>query len=259
MRAYTHVHIHIWAHMCMCIFAYGCMHARIRNKYRMRINEDYMDVIDRQDVANSAGNILDRQLKDDLFCHQIDVMLNTMKPVKLNFWEVSDAIYLVSDDNIKDVISKLSKLYRFSAGINLNWMDTSRVTNMYKLFSVVSTMILDVDISRWDVSHVTDMGYLFAHKKFNGDISKWDVSSVRNMSCMFDGSSFNGDIRSWNICSLKNCQYMFAYSEFNQDISGWDVSHVNSLDRMFIGSYNMYRDLSGWDVTNASYKYQMFT
>jgi hypothetical protein len=60
MRAYTHVHIHIWAHMCMCISAYVRMHARIRNKYRMRINEDYMDVIDRQDVANSAGDILDR-------------------------------------------------------------------------------------------------------------------------------------------------------------------------------------------------------
>ena len=41
-----HVHIHIWAHMCMC------MHARIRNKYCMRINEDYMDVINRQDVAD---------------------------------------------------------------------------------------------------------------------------------------------------------------------------------------------------------------
>lgn len=215
MRANTHVHIHIWAHMCMCISAYVCMHARIRNKYRMRINEDYMDVIDRQDVADNAGDVLDRQLKDELFCHKIDIILNTMKPVKLDFWEVSDAIYPVFDDNIKDVISKLSKLYNFSDSINLNWIDTSRVTSMNNLFSVVSTIVLDVDISRWDVSHVTNMGYMFFHKVFNGDISSWDVFSVRNMAGMFDSSSFNGDISGWNIKNLKNCEYMFAYSKFN--------------------------------------------
>ena len=203
------------------------------------------------------GDVLDRELKDEMFCHNIDVILNTMKPIKLDFWDASDAIYPVSDDNIKDVISKLSKLYSFSYGINLNWMDTSRVTSMYKLFSDVRTMVLDVDISKWDVSHVTEMSHMFAHNHFNNDISRWDVSTVRNMSYMFDGSSFNGDIRSWNIRSLKNCQYMFANSEFNSDISGWDVSHVNSLDRMFMSS-KMYHDLSSWDVTNAAYKYEMF-
>lgn len=223
----------------------------------MRINEDYMDVIDRQDVADSAEDILNRQLKDDLFCHQIDVVLHNMKHVKLNFWDASDAIYPVSDDNIKDVITNLSTLYRFSAGINLNWIDTSRVTYMNKLFSFVNTMVLDVDISKWDVSHVTDMGYMFAHKQFNGDISKWDVSSVCNMACMFDTCSFNGNISGWNIKSLKNCQYMFADSDFNGDISGWDVSHINSMDRMFTGS-KMYRDLSCWNVTNTKYKYEMF-
>ena len=181
----------------------------------MRINEDYMDVIDRQDVANSANDVLDRQMKDELFCHRIDVILNTMKPVKLDFWAASDAIYPVSDDNIKDVIRILSKLYKFSSGINLNWMDTSRVTNMNNLFTVVSTKVLDVDISRWDVSYVTDMDNMFAYKKFNGDISKWDVSSVRNMVCMFDTCSFNNDISGWNIRSLRNCQYMFADSKFN--------------------------------------------
>lgn len=215
MRAYTHVHIHIWAHMCMCISAYVRMHARIRNKYRMRINEDYMDVIDRQDVANSVGDVLDRQLKDELFCHQIDVMLNNMKPVKLDFEHASDAIYPVDDDSIKDVISKLSKLYAFSVGINLNWMDVSHVTNMKKLFSVASTMVINVDISRWDVSHVTNMSYMFAQKQFNGDISKWDVSSVRTMECMFYLSTFTGDISGWDIRSLKSSQYMFADSEFN--------------------------------------------
>jgi surface protein len=50
-----------------------------------------------------------------------------------------------------------------------------------------------------DVSKITDMSYLFsgtlsAYKleKFNGDISKWDVSNVTNMDCMFWGArAFN--------------------------------------------------------------------
>ena len=47
----------------------------------------------------------------------------------------------------------------------------------------------DGDISKWDVSRVTDMSATFyAAESFNGDISNWDVSSVRNMDHMFWGA-----------------------------------------------------------------------
>ena len=43
------------------------------------------------------------------------------------------------------------------------------------------------DISTWDVSSVTDMGYMFLGAfSFNQDISDWDVSNVTNMDGMFD-------------------------------------------------------------------------
>ena len=41
-------------------------------------------------------------------------------------------------------------------------------------------------------------------KDFNDDISKWDVSSVTNMYYMFSNSQFDGDISGWNVSSVTN-------------------------------------------------------
>ena len=46
------------------------------------------------------------------------------------------------------------------------------------------------DISRWDVSRVTDMNSMFTTAtKFDCNISKWDVSKVTNMDKMFKNAA----------------------------------------------------------------------
>ena len=47
---------------------------------------------------------------------------------------------------------------------------------------------LNADISKWDVSRVTDMNSIFANTIFNCDISKWDVSTVIDMDDMLMGA-----------------------------------------------------------------------
>ena len=45
-----------------------------------------------------------------------------------------------------------------------------------------------MEIFRWNVSSVTDMGYMFyGATSFNGDVSNWDVSNVTDMSGIFKG------------------------------------------------------------------------
>jgi len=46
---------------------------------------------------------------------------------------------------------------------------------------------------------VANMKCMFAYSQFNGDISKWNVSKVTDMSWMFKGSEFNRDISNWDV------------------------------------------------------------
>jgi len=46
---------------------------------------------------------------------------------------------------------------------------------------------------------VADMSDMFSHSNFNGDISKWDVSNVTDDYGMFFHSNFNGDTSNWNV------------------------------------------------------------
>ena len=72
------------------------------------------------------------------------------------------------------------------------------------------------DISRWDVSKVTEMSDMFLHaKSFNADITGWEVASATSMNHMFqDATSFE-----WQLCgpfwvhSAAEKKQMFARSQ----------------------------------------------
>lgn len=81
-----------------------------------------------------------------------------------------------------------------------------------------------------DTSLITDMSDLFAFSKFNGNISKWNTSNVEDMSWMFLESEFNRDISKWNISKVKNMSCIFLGSKFNQDISSWDITNIDTHD-----------------------------
>ena len=50
---------------------------------------------------------------------------------------------------------------------------------------------------------------MFSNSEFNGDISKWNVSNVTNMNAMFNDSIFNQDISNWNVSNVKNMKICF--------------------------------------------------
>ena len=67
------------------------------------------------------------------------------------------------------------------------------------------------DLSKLDVSQITDMQFLFVESLCNNtDISNWDTSNVTNMTSMFAFcNKFDCDLSHWNTSKIKNMKFMF--------------------------------------------------
>lgn len=101
------------------------------------------------------------------------------------------------------------------SSVDLNFIDTSKITNMNHLFAGFNGYYglenFNGNISKWNVSNVTNMSFMFSGaKKFNHPLNNWDVSNVTKMKAMFsDAKSFNQSLAKWNISNVKDMSYMF--------------------------------------------------
>src|SRR5574344_2104428 len=125
-----------------------------------------------------------------------------------------------NNKNIKQIV--MDGINNYGPNADLNYIDTSEVTNMRCVFSDIKNF--NGDISRWDVSNVRDMSFIFSCSIFNGDISEWDTHNVIYMKWMFACSRFNNDISLWNISNVKDMSHMFYMSAFNKKLNIWNIS-----------------------------------
>ena len=137
----------------------------------------------------------------------------------------------------------------------------------YELKDIVNQLIKergnDGDFNDIDTSEITDMSGLFENSKFNGDISKWDVSNVTNMYRMFKLCHyFNKPLNDWDVSNVENTEGMFDMAtEFNQPLNNWKLSSAVVIVDMFHSAYKFKQDLSSWDLRHiaVSQRRGMFT
>lgn len=134
----------------------------------------YIDeAFDFENIGNKKkhANIYDILLKDI-----VDKIIDNKKLDKKEctfILSLKPGSYKTNDGEIKQLVKNSIKI--FGRNCNLNWIDTSAVTNMHALFS---GSFFNGDISEWDVSNVRDMSKMFNMSNFNGDISRWNVGNV---------------------------------------------------------------------------------
>jgi surface protein len=163
--------------------------------------------------------------------------------------------FLQAQDEVNEVTFATAEEFKKSKAIDcifINFEITS--TNHYAYPDIPKTLLRCSGVPKIK-THT--LAFMFQSSKFNGDLSRWDVSSVTNMSEMFDCSIFNGDISQWDVSSVDNMVYMFRDSAFNDDISQWDVSSVDNMGYMFEGA-QFNGDISQWDVSNVTKMQWMF-
>jgi hypothetical protein len=110
-----------------------------------RINEDFIDdeVIDDSTVSMDV--------------RQNVQWLMAGIGTNIDFNAVNEPIYKVNSfEDLYRIINSAMNAYGINC--NLKWIDVSHIDNMVGLFSGTH---FDGDISKWDVSNVTDMRYMF--------------------------------------------------------------------------------------------------
>ena len=143
----------------------------------------------------------------------------------------------------------------------LDKLDTSKVTNMKRMFSHCTKLTSVGDLSGWDTSKVTDMICMFSScSKLTtlGDISKWDTSEVMYMSYMFYSctSLTSVDLSKWNTSKNTNMIHMFDNCTSLTsvgDLSKWNTAKVTSMSWMFYNCSKLTANCSGWDVKKITY------
>ena len=178
-----------------------------------------------------------------------------------------------------------------ATSINLKNLDTSRDTNMNKMFSYCKGLT-KLDVSGLDTSQVTDMDAMFAVciNLTNIPVSNFNTSKVKDMHSMFD-SCFklqSLDLSMFDTSNVTDFGYMFSgdkvmstlhltdnfVTEKAKDISGifndceklsninvsnWNVSNVTSTEKAFANNFLLKSlDLSNWDMSNCENSQMMF-
>ena len=142
--------------------------------------------------------------------------------------------------------------------LDLSNFDTSRVTNMSNMFFGMSSLTT-LNLSNFDTSRVTNMSNMFIDMSSltSLNLSSFNTSQVTDMGGMFSlmPNLTTLDLSSFNTSKVTNMQSMFASmrSLTTLNLSNFDTSKVTSMGFMFNDMPNLPTlDLSSFDTSQVT-------
>ena len=149
--------------------------------------------------------------------------------------------------------------------LDLSNFDTSKVTNMSYMFFSMSNLT-SLNLSNFDTSKVTNMVDMFASIRnlTTLDLSNFDTSRVTNMSAMFSGMSSltTLNLSNFDTSNVTNMYCMFSGMSnlTTLNLSSFDTSKVTDMRHMFDGTSSLTTlNLSSFDTSKVTDMSFMFS
>ena len=202
-------------------------------------------------------------IEDEKSDYDIKLWLNPTDKTAYYYAE-PEKVYLNTDSSKMFFSEPSEQKIRNILKLDLSSFDTSKVTNMGYMFYNISNPAT-LDLSNFDTSQVTDMGSMFARVSslMTLDLSSFDTSQVRSMhsmfSAMFNLTTLN--LSHFDTSKVTDMAGMFySVSTLRTlNLSNFDTSQVTDMNHMFYNMSNLTTlNLSSFDtskVTNMGYMF----
>ena len=179
-----------------------------------------------------------KNIEDENSDYEIKLWLDPTDKTAYYYAE-PEKVYLNEDSSKMFIYNWSERKLQNILDIDLSSFNTSKVTNMEYMFNDMPGLT-SLNLSNFDTSKVTDMRDMFSdmHSLTSLDLSNFDTSQVTDMCQMFDGLS--------NLTSL--------------DVSNFDTSKVTDIGAMFAGLSKLTTlNVSNFDTSKATTMYHMFS
>ena len=202
-------------------------------------------------------------IEDEKSDYEIKLWLNPTDKTAYYYAE-PEKVYLNTDSSKMFFSEPSEQKIRNILKLDLSSFDTSKVTNMGYMFYNISNPTT-LDLSNFDTSQVTDMESMFARMSslMTLDLSNFDTSQVRSMRSMFSAmyNLATLNISNFDTSKVTDMAGMFySVSTLNTlNLSNFDTSQVTDMNHMFYNMSNLTTlNLSSFDtskVTNMGYMF----
>ena len=181
------------------------------------------------------------------------------------YYAEPEKVYLNTDSRKMFYSGYVEQKIKNILEIDLSNFDTSKVTNMQYMFSGMDKLT-SLNLSSFDTSQVTDMSIMFSRMSSltSLDLSNFNTSQVTNMTNMFSDVS---NLTSLNLSSFDTSKVIYMLNMFSSmsgltslNLSSFDTSKVTYMSGMFYHVSSLTSlDLSNFDTSSATNMASMFS